>query len=124
MTASVYSRPAKMASEYRLDDVYVFGSRATEIAMLVAGAEPLVAPPDSDVDVGIQPARGFRPTARERVRLTLQLEELLGVPRVDLVILPEANAFLAPRSSEASCCLRGTWTRRPKPNEARVNADR
>ena len=27
--------------------------------------------------------------------MTLELEELLGVPRVDLVILPEADAFLA-----------------------------
>lgn len=52
-------------------------------------------PPASDVDIGIQPARGHRLTARERVRLTLALEEELGVSRVDLVILPEANPFLA-----------------------------
>jgi predicted nucleotidyltransferase len=95
MAASVCSRLATMAREYRIDDVYVFGSRAAEIARLVAGAEPVAEHPESDVDIGIQPERGYRPSARDRVRLTLELETLLGVPRVDLVILPEANAFLA-----------------------------
>jgi hypothetical protein len=34
-------------------------------------------------------------TAQERVRLALELEDLLGVGRVDLVVLPEADPFLA-----------------------------
>jgi hypothetical protein len=51
--------------------------------------------PASDVDIGIQPERDRHLPARERVELTLALEDLLGVERVDLVVLPEANAFLA-----------------------------
>jgi hypothetical protein len=35
------------------------------------------------------------PGARDRVDLTLALEELFGISRVDLVVLSEAGAFLA-----------------------------
>lgn len=49
----------------------------------------------SDVDIGVQPMWKRWLTARERVELTLALEDELGVPRVDLVVLPEANPFLA-----------------------------
>lgn len=38
---------------------------------------------------------GSRPEPRERVRLMAALEDLFGVGRVDLVVLPESSAFLA-----------------------------
>jgi len=90
-----------MLRRYRSTAVYVFGSRASEIAAQVAGvsAQASGAPPadhpDSDVDIGVQPTRGTRLSAEQRVRLALELEDLFAVARVDLVVLSEANAPLA-----------------------------
>ena len=80
---------------YKIAALYVFGSRAEEIARRVRGQAVSSRYPDSDVDVGIQPATGHRLSARDRVRLSIELEDLLGVNRVDLVVLPEADPFLA-----------------------------
>jgi len=84
-----------LAAEYGLLAVYVFGSRAEEVAARVAGGAVTAAHPDSDVDIGIEPLRHRVLAAQDRVRITQRLETLLGAPRVDLVILPEAEAFLA-----------------------------
>jgi predicted nucleotidyltransferase len=84
-----------LADEYELAAIYVFGSRAEEVASRLVGGPVLVAHPESDVDVGVEPRRGHELSARDRVRIMQRLEDLLGVDRVDLVILPEAGAFLA-----------------------------
>lgn len=84
-----------LAREYRLTAIYVFGSRAKEIAARVAGKPVTSVHPSSDVDIGVLPARGRHLTARERVRLAIALEDALDVRRVDLVILPEASPYLA-----------------------------
>ena len=90
-----------MLQRYRLTALYVFGSRAAEIAARVADAPAragvaLTADhPHSDVDIGAQPTRGMRLSAEQRVRLVLELEDLFAVTRVDLVVLSEANAPLA-----------------------------
>lgn len=86
---------AALAQAFGLAAVYVFGSRAGEIVALASGKTPSCAHPVSDVDIGVQPQRGSSLSAQQRVQLTLKLEETLGVTRVDLVILPEANTFLA-----------------------------
>lgn len=88
---------ARISQRYGLRDVYVFGSRAPEVAARVAGTTGPTSLPasDSDLDVGVQPADGRTLTARERVRLGGELEELFGVDRVDLVVLSEAPPFLA-----------------------------
>lgn len=91
-------RLADVGRRYGLESIYVFGSRAQEIAGLVVHGEACAlgaGATESDVDIGVQPQRGFRLNAKDRVQLTLELESLFGVHRVDLVILPEANALLA-----------------------------
>ena len=50
---------------------------------------------DSDVDIGVEPKPGRYLNAKERVRLAIELEDVLDVNRVDLVILSEADPFLA-----------------------------
>jgi len=85
----------ELAAEYGLPAIYVFGSRAEEVAARVAGDPVTAAHPESDVDVGVEPLRGRRLSAQDRVRIMQRLEVLLGADRVDLVILPEADAFLA-----------------------------
>ena len=48
-----------------------------------------------DADLGLLPAQKCRLNVTDRVRLTIDLEDLLGVCKVDLVILSEASPFLA-----------------------------
>lgn len=49
----------------------------------------------SDIDVGVLPLPGVKMGPREKVRLTIELEDLLQVKKVDLVVLTEADPFLA-----------------------------
>ncbi|MBI3981632.1 MAG: nucleotidyltransferase domain-containing protein [Gemmatimonadetes bacterium] len=85
----------RIAERYGLRDVYVFGSRAKEMAARVKGISPPETQPAADVDVAVQPRSGRVPDARDRVRLATELEDLFDAPRVDLVILSEARPFLA-----------------------------
>lgn len=88
------SELAAIARRFGLADIYVFGSRADEISSgqthhdATGGAE-------SDVDVAVRPAGRHTVSPEDRVELTLALERMLGVFRVDLVVLAEAGAFLA-----------------------------
>ena len=84
-----------LAAEYGLLAIYVFGSRAEEIAARATGGPVTATHPGSDVDIGAEPLRGRDLSAQDRVRIMQRLEALLDAARVDLVILPEANAFLA-----------------------------
>ncbi len=84
-----------LAAEYGLFALYAFGSRAEEIAGAVAGSPVPTSHGASDVDIGVQPQRDRRLTAEDRVHLVQRLESLLDVDRVDLLVLPEASAFLA-----------------------------
>lgn len=84
-----------LCRQYDLVAFYAFGSRTDEIAAMVDGVEIEANSPASDVDIGALPVRGRHLTAQDRVRLTIALEDLLGVMRVDLVILPEASPYLA-----------------------------
>lgn len=88
----------RLLAEYGCAALYVFGSRADEIAARLTGTAPAAhasSHPGSDVDIGVEPERGVRLTAEQRVLLTLALEDLFAVARVDLVVLPEASAPLA-----------------------------
>lgn len=84
-----------IACRHKVVALYAFGSRAEEVAAGLRGHALSSRNSESDVDIGVQPVIGRRLTARERVQLTIELEDLLGVGRVDLVVLPEADPFLA-----------------------------
>jgi hypothetical protein len=47
------------------------------------------------VDIAVRPIPGYQPSVRDKARLAAELEDLLQVSRVDLVLLPEADPFLA-----------------------------
>jgi len=95
MDPALGTQLAALGASYDVDIMYVFGSRAAETGARVRGEDGPAALPTSDIDIGVQPARGTKLTAQQRVRLTIELEDLLGASRVDLVILPEADPFLA-----------------------------
>lgn len=83
-----------LCEEFEIGILYVFGSRSREIAQFL-NEKSALSENDSDVDIGVKPKQGKRLSLDEKVRLTLQLEEILGVKRVDLVLLPEADPFLS-----------------------------
>ena len=95
VSRSLQDNLADLAGRYGLNAVYVFGSRAREVAALIRGKPAVSVSPRSDVDVGVLPKPGKELSARDRVQLMAALEDLFGVGRVDLVVLPEASAFLA-----------------------------
>ena len=80
---------------YDVVEVYVFGSRSREVLALVSDECQPFPPSGSDVDIGVLPADREPWSPRKRVALTMELEVLFQVDRVDLVLLPEADAFLA-----------------------------
>jgi predicted nucleotidyltransferase len=92
---SVADELKAVGARYGIAALYAFGSRAAEIASRVRRQAVSAEFPESDVDIGVQPAPGRRLTAQERVRLAVELEELLAAKRVDFVMLPEADPFLA-----------------------------
>ena len=80
---------------YHIDILYVFGSRAKELANYASGKGKIASEKYIDVDLGVLPAQKYHLNVKDRVRLTVDLEDLIGVCRVDLVILSEASPFLA-----------------------------
>lgn len=86
---------SEICRRYEILDLYAFGSRAREIFALVQNQPVSSAEPGSDADIGILPAEISSWGPENKVKLAIELEDLFHVPRVDLVILPEADPFLA-----------------------------
>lgn len=86
---------ATLCNRFQVDILYLFGSRSDEVYRWLTGAEPALAPGPSDVDVGVKPHRGVHMWVHDKVDLAIALEDWLGVNRVDLVSLDDADAFLA-----------------------------
>ncbi len=84
---------ARLCRQFEVDILYVFGSRAREVREWASGAQSRLASKPADVDVGVKASRKL--TTHNKVRLSLALEDLLGVTQVDLVTLSEADPFLA-----------------------------
>jgi len=85
----------EIAAAARAAALYAFGSRASEVSAWLKGRLNPLGPGGSDVDLGVLPAKGVRWSVTEKVGLTQALEDLLGCGRVDLVVLPEADPFVA-----------------------------
>ncbi len=97
MAATNESPPVRLeaiAARFGLADIYVFGSRADQIATGAPRSDGAVRA-DSDVDIAVRPVRDRLLTPAERVELTLALEHALGVKQVDLLVVTEAGPFLA-----------------------------
>lgn len=88
----------EICQRHALTELYVFGSRAREVAARVRGEDPGSDDPTgshSDVDVGVRPLPGVTLDVDDVVQLADELERAFDVDRVDVVVLPSAKAFLA-----------------------------
>ena len=85
----------QIARRYGLRELYAFGSRAKELIARLRGEMACVTYPESDVDIGVGMGPRVALGPSERVQLALEIEDLLDASRVDLVIIEEADAFLA-----------------------------
>jgi uncharacterized protein len=85
----------QLAQHYGVAILYVFGSRAQEVLAWVNDQKSDLAPGPSDVDIGVKALPGVAWAVAQKVALAIALEDMLGVNRVDLVVLDTADPFLA-----------------------------
>jgi len=86
----------EICDRHRIELVYAFGSRACEVREALCGLGQIDKGSSSDVDMGVKTSPKFRAmSVREKVEMAAEVEDLLGVGRVDLVILSEADPFLS-----------------------------
>ena len=85
----------EICDRHDIDLVYAFGSRGDEVRAFICGIGKMDKSATSDVDIGIKPSpkRGTM-SVKEKVEVALEMEDLLGVERVDLVTLSDADPFL------------------------------
>jgi len=86
---------ANLCYEYGIDILYAFGSRAKEVKSWLKEDLGDLPPSLSDIDIAIKPISGKYLDIKEKVQLTIALEDFFKVPRADLVVIPEADPFLA-----------------------------
>jgi len=83
----------KIASKYRLQIIYTFGSRAKEVLDRLEGRISQLSSTPSDLDIGVKPEKPL--TVEEKVEIAIFFEDLFDLQRVDVVVLPEAPILLA-----------------------------
>ena len=86
---------ARLCRQHEVAAVYAFGSRAREVRDWLTGDGAAHLSGPADIDIGVRPVPGVRWDVVDKVRLAIALEDLFGCGRVDLVVLPEADPFLA-----------------------------
>ncbi len=82
-----------LCKKYQVKAMYVFGSRAAKMLHALEDDAYQFQHSQSDLDIGVLTHSPF--SIDDKVSLALELENLLDVPRVDLLILQEVDAFLA-----------------------------
>ena len=74
-----FEKLKQMAECFRITEFMPLGVVPGEIAARVRGETPAPEFPDSDVDIGVQPEPGKRLSIQEKVKLAIELEDLLEV---------------------------------------------
>jgi len=92
---SLRDRLTKLCEKSAVTALYAFGSRAKEAVESLGGDAPMRRDTISDLDIGVLVSRETHLDVRQKASLIAKLEDLFDVGRVDLVVLPEASAFLA-----------------------------
>lgn len=82
----------QICQQFGIYTLYAFGSRAGEVSAWLQNEKPMSAS-QSDVDVGILASQPL--AIKQKTKLALLLEDFLGVNRVDIIALPDADPFVA-----------------------------
>jgi len=98
------SRFESFCRHHQVEILYAFGSRAHEIHHAIEGGGGLEPEQPSDVDIAVKLSRDRMLSVREKAELAVALENLMGVNRVDLVILSQADLFWRSTSFAANAC--------------------
>ena len=85
----------RLCSLFDVAILYAFGSQARNVRDWVEGHIDALPNVNSDIDIGVKGTPGKNWPVAEKVRLSIALEDLLNCSKVDLVILSEADPFLA-----------------------------
>lgn len=85
----------QICRQFKVGILYSFGSRAAEVRDWIRGQRDRLPAGYSDADIGVRAIGGKKWSVKEKVQLANALEGLLGIGRVDLVCLSEADPFLA-----------------------------
>ena len=93
--ASPQKKLEEICRRYHIDIMYAFGSQCLELKDYIDGRGPLNKASPSDADIGVRISEGYPISVRDKVNLTIELEDLLNIGRVDFVVLSEADPFLA-----------------------------
>ena len=95
ITLKRYSALDHICQKFGVTTLYVFGSQVQTAQDWIEGRQGDRPQGPSDVDVGVRIVAGRKLSITEKVTLALALEDLFASIRVDLVILNEADPFLA-----------------------------
>lgn len=88
---------AQVCAQYQVAALYAFGSRSKQALCWLGGDQHALTAGPSDLDVGARPVPGVRlpVVAKVALAVVLEVEDLFDCARVDLVVLPEADPFVA-----------------------------
>ena len=75
----------QICRKYQLKALYVFGSRSADMLQAIKDSQYQLGPSQSDLDIGVLSHSPF--SIENKVSLTLELENLFGLPSIDLFIL-------------------------------------
>ncbi len=89
------SRLADFCRAHSIEILYAFGSRARAALDSLDDVRSGFESAGSDLDIGAKVSVDSRVDVREKAVIAVGLEDLFGVSRVDLVLLHEADPFLA-----------------------------
>lgn len=96
---SIQDQLKEIGNRHRVEIFYAFGSRCQEaLTCLIKGVSKGVSMDKkslSDLDIGAKICQNVHLSVRDKAELMVELEDLFQVKRLDLVILNEADPFLA-----------------------------
>jgi predicted nucleotidyltransferase len=92
---SRHSDLKQICQQFGVIALYTFGSQAKNIKDWMQGRQDDIPLRTSDVDIGVRVISGVNFSVTEKAKMALSLEDLFGSNRVDLVLLSQADPFLA-----------------------------
>jgi len=86
---------SNLCKQHQVHALYTFGSRSKEVLAWVGGDTAELSQGISDVDIGIKTGFDQKWDVKQKVLFAIALEDFFDCSRVDLVVLEDADPFLA-----------------------------